>query len=104
MEFFIAIMSPFVSAIIASLATILISRAAGFLGDQRSENAAIKEGLRTLLRNELIQAHRDYVDRGFVTLEILEYCEQTYNAYHGLGGNGSGDKLWEDIKKLPIKG
>ncbi len=59
---------------------------------------------RTLLRNELVRAHRDWVeDKGYITLEGLEYVDETYEEYHAKGGNGSGTRLWEDIHKLPIR-
>ena len=98
------LISPFFTAIIASLATLLVSRLTGVIGNSRDEMDALKEGMRTLLRNELVAAHREwYEEKGYITLEALEFCQQTYNAYHGLGGNGSGDKLFKDIKTLPVK-
>lgn len=58
---------------------------------------------RVLLRNELVRMHRDWFEeRGYITLEALEYAENTYEVYHELKGNGSGTKLWEDLKVLPI--
>lgn len=96
--------SPFFTAVIASIATLLVSRLTGVIGNSRDEMDALKEGMRTLLRNELVAAHREwYEEKGYITLEALEFCHQTYEAYHGLGGNGSGDKLFEDIKTLPVK-
>lgn len=98
------LISPFFTAIVASLATLLISRLTGVIGNSRDEMDALKEGMRTLLRNELVAAHREwYEEKGYITLEALEFCQQTYEAYHGLGGNGSGDKLFKDIKTLPVK-
>ena len=59
---------------------------------------------RVLLRNELVRMHREYAEeRGCITLEALEYAQNTYETYHELGGNGSGTKLFEDIRALPIK-
>lgn len=98
------IISPFFTAIIASIATLLVSRLTGVIGNSRDEMDALKEGMRTLLRNELVAAHREwYEEKEYITLEALEFCHQTYEAYHGLGGNGSGDKLFNDIKSLPVK-
>ena len=68
-------------------------------------NEAQKDGLRTILRNELIVMHRDLVEgRGWCTLADKEYAERTYQSYHELGGNGTGTALYEDIMALPIKG
>lgn len=58
---------------------------------------------RALLRNELVRAHREWVEeKGWITLEALEFIDETYDEYHGRGGNGSGTRLWEDIHRLPI--
>lgn len=105
MQYLVEILiSPFFTAIIASIATLLVSRLTGVIGNSRDEMDALKEGMRTLLRNELVAAHREwYEEKGYITLETLEFCHQTYEAYHGLGGNGSGDKLFNDIKTLPVK-
>lgn len=66
--------------------------------------ANMAEGVRTLLRNELVSAHREWVEeKGYITLEALEYMKRTFESYHALKGNGSGDKLWEDLKALPVK-
>ena len=67
-------------------------------------NHAQQDGIRTLLRNELVRLHRDLVEaQGWCTLEDKEYAERTYIAYHELGGNGTGTVLYEDIMALPIK-
>lgn len=67
-------------------------------------NDAQQDGIRTLLRNELVRLHRDLVEaQGRCTLEDKEYAERTYIAYHELGGNGTGTVLYEDIMALPIK-
>lgn len=58
---------------------------------------------RALMRNELVRAHREWVEeKGWITLEALEFIDETYDEYHSRGGNGSGTRLWEDIHRLPI--
>lgn len=90
-----------VGAVVASLYGWLTRKGSDGIEVQR----AMVRGMRTLLRNEMVAAHREYVEeRKSITLESLEYVEETYEAYHALGGNGSGTKLWEDIKRLPIEG
>ena len=41
--------------------------------------------------------------KGFVTFEELESANEVYEAYHNLKGNGTGTKMIEEIRKLPIK-
>lgn len=70
--------------------------------DQRFDE--VDKANRLLLRNELVSAHREWVEeKGYITLEALEYVDETYACYHDRGGNGSGTRLWEDIHNLPIR-
>ena len=70
--------------------------------DQRFDE--VDKANRLLLRNELVSAHREWVEeKGYITLEALEYVDETYTCYHDRGGNGSGTRLWEDIHNLPIR-
>ena len=77
--------------------------------EERAEEEAEKReaermALRALLRNELVRMHREWVEqKGYITLEALEFAKQTYDAYHALGGNGTGTRLYKDMRKLPIK-
>lgn len=69
-----------------------------------AELASLQKTDITLLRNELVSAHRRwYEERGYITLEALEFIDETYDEYHSKGGNSSGTRLWEDIHNLPIK-
>lgn len=64
---------------------------------------SLRDGVRSLLRCELVHAHRRYVVNSEpMAMDDLEYAQRTYQAYHGLGGNGLGTKLWEDIKSVKI--
>lgn len=45
--------------------------------------------------------HRDYMDRGYIDSDELEHCEKVYELYHALGGNGSGTRMMDDLRKLP---
>lgn len=106
-----ALVTSFVSATIGAIVAAVVSRiktakSAHVHADEKEKalQAARDKALRTLLRNELVQMHREWVEeKGCITLEALEYAEDTYTTYHDLGGNGSGTKLWHDIKALPIK-
>lgn len=76
--------------------------------EERDAEAASREAeraaLRALLRNELVRMHREWVEtKGYITLEALEFARQTYEAYHAIGGNGTGTHLFKDMCKLPIK-
>lgn len=104
MEALQMIASPAISALIGAVVAAVFNWARQRTAKEVNSQKALVQGMRVLLRNELVEAHREYVETsGTISLEALEYIEGTYNAYYALGGNGSGAKLWMDIKALPIQ-
>ena len=110
-----AIVALVVSSLVSCTVGAIVGAVVTFIGKSKdkhdhegeiakAEQAALIKGVRTLLRNEIVSMHREYAEEnGYITLEALEYAEDTYMAYHDLNGNGSGTKLWHDIKALPVK-
>jgi hypothetical protein len=47
--------------------------------------------------------HVEYTHKGYVTEEQYKLFEDIHDAYADLGGNGYGDRMWQDINKLPIR-
>ena len=43
-------------------------------------------------------------DGGVCTVEVKQTAERIYKAYHGLGGNGVGTEMRNDILNAHIKG
>lgn len=66
------------------------------------EQKLVKEGIEAILHDRLWQAGRIYIPKGKVTLDELKNVEYIYNAYHNLGGNGTGTEIFERIKDLDI--
>ncbi len=65
---------------------------------------ALRSGMRSLLRCELVRAHRDHVlRREPMTLDDREYVERTYDSYHRLGGNGMGTRLYEELMDVRLQ-
>ena len=59
---------------------------------------ALADGVRSLLRCELVRAHDLYVVAGEpLGVESLEYVQRTYDSYHRLGGNDVGTHLYRQI-------
>lgn len=87
---------PLVCGAVAAWAAASIKR-------ERRKVDAIGEGVRALLRAEVIRAHRDYYEDGVpITLSQRTHLQDVYTAYHDLGGNGTATRLWEDIKELEV--
>ena len=71
----------------------------GFL-DRKS---AQKELLVGLAHDRIIYLGGLYLERGSITRDEFENLnDYLYKPYHKLGGNGTAEKIMEDVKKLPI--
>lgn len=56
----------------------------------------------TLQRSELKEDHHRFCDlHEPLEVDLAEEFDRIYIAYHGLGGNGTGTKLYEEIMVLP---
>lgn len=58
---------------------------------------AIENGLRQLLRNDIIQIYEDAMAKNEIDISLLDDAESLYNAYKGLHGNHGIEKIMEDI-------
>ena len=75
---------------------------------QRSETILLREkatnqALRALCRDRILQGYRYYKAHGGVSTFDLETMTKLYDAYHGLGGNGTITAIYDKICALPIK-
>lgn len=61
------------------------------------ENAMI-----SLQHDRLYQLTEMYIMRGYVTLDELDNLEYIFKSYRELGGNGSGERRYQLVQKLPI--
>lgn len=68
-----------------------------------SSNKLIREGVLAILHNKIYTLGKQYIDRGYITLEDLDDFEHLYKAYHALGGNGTGTEIYERVKNLQIR-
>lgn len=69
----------------------------------RKQTMALATGLLSLLRYRLYRECEKHIAKGSLNIKQLGEIEDLYTAYHTLGGNGTGDKLYKDVKKLPIR-
>jgi len=44
-----------------------------------------------------------YIERGYITVDQLEDLEYLYKPYRAMGGNGTCEKLYEEVCRLPHK-
>lgn len=66
------------------------------------EYHALKAGLTAILRDRIVTAYYHYGSRGNITLHGLENVNRMFQEYQNLGGNGSIQKLVEDLNRLEV--
>ena len=93
-----------VEAVIPMLLTGIGGACGWLLKSHRREEArdkAMEAGLRTLLRAELLEIHTRHVTHHVpISVSIQDEADRVYLAYHGLGGNGTGTMMHEQIMAL----
>ena len=71
--------------------------------DDRHDRKLTKSGILDLHLQNLIQACKVYIERGYITpIELMQYNERM-TLYHNLGGNGHMDVWDERIRALPLR-
>ncbi len=92
-----AIVSCVVSSILGGALAFVSTKFKGVIKREK----AMEEGVQSLLRNQLIEYHDKYTERGYCPIYAKEAARRSYEAYHNLGGNGVITKLFNDIMALP---
>ncbi|MCH5265806.1 MAG: hypothetical protein J1F02_07890 [Lachnospiraceae bacterium] len=70
------------------------------------EADSIKEGMRALMRSEIIRNYNKYVEDehyGYAPIYVKQTIEEMYHTYHSLGGNGVITNLKDAILSLPTE-
>ena len=93
-----------VSACISAVVAFLLSHLRGGAEKQITNAEAMQEGMRCLLRQQIIETHALCSGAGRITYAELSHIKQVYDTYHALGGNGSATELMKDIDALPVEG
>lgn len=78
-------------------------RVAKKMRDRQVEDKAIKDGLVAILHDRIYAECKRCIAEDAVTIEEMRNIEYLYNAYHALGGNGTGTELYNRAKALNIK-
>lgn len=71
------------------------------------EQDALKSGMIAILHDRLFCICNKYLSLGYIPVEkseeILDNAKMIYDAYHGIGGNGTGTTIYEKFLKLHIR-
>ena len=69
-----------------------------------ARDEALEQGVRALLRQQLINYHKEYVASGRpCPVRIKEQATAVHDAYTALGGNGTGTQLWHEIMEAHVE-
>lgn len=100
-----AFVSGLVGAVVSGLVAALKSqgkKAVDRSEEERATDEAVKMGMRALLWRELNNIHEQAVEQHGLTVADRKHLEGVYAAYHGLGGNGTGTRLYTDAMNQPV--
>lgn len=69
----------------------------------KNEMKLVKQGVLAILHDRLYQACQFYLKRGYCTLEDRDNLEYMFRPYKALGGNGTGEELYNRCLALPYE-
>lgn len=70
---------------------------------RKKRESALEEGLKCLLRAEIIRNHDKYLDKGYCPIYAKEALKRAYAAYHALRGNDVATQLYNEVMALPTE-
>ena len=68
---------------------------------EQAKNAAIAEGVQSLLRESIVGNYNKYAEKGFCPIYAKESLKKVYHAYHNLDGNDVATELYKKVLALP---
>ena len=96
-----AIVVSVLSAIVSSIAGVVIYRARDAITANHKEADAIKDGVQAVLQDRLVSLMLEAEQKGFAPVQTVENVSVMLQAYKGLDGNGMVEGLYERFRKLP---
>lgn len=97
------VITALISSFIGAGVVAFIARVKGEWHEQTDTARAMQEGMRCIMRKEIMNMHTVCTKRGYLSKNEHEHIMQVYNVYHALGGNGTATKMINDINELEIK-
>lgn len=73
------------------------------LMDERNEMIAMRDGIKAILRDRIIQADIHFSNTKDLSAEQEENIQLMYEAYHALGGNGVVTNAYKHLMAIPLK-
>ena len=73
-----------------------------FIRLQINQNKAMKQAVKAMLQDRLLQGYKHYLEKGWADLEDRKNLENVWIQYHALGGNGDMNDLRHTFRHLPM--
>lgn len=73
------------------------------IGKVLKESEAMRDGVISILRNNLYRVSQIYIDQGYCPMSAKRDIESIYEPYKKMGGNGTGKAAFEAIMALPTE-
>ena len=96
-------MKDIVITIITVSLPVILGYIVWLLKEQKKDRDANSKGTMLLLRAKLIEYHKEWMERGYITTHGIQNFLEMYSAYHDLGGNGMVTHLKEEVEKLEVR-
>lgn len=73
------------------------------LTNRRKKKSVERQAMLALLHDRLYRLCQGYIKQGYVKVDQLDNLMYLWQPYEGLGGNGTGKKLYDQVLQLPLK-
>lgn len=102
MSYIISIVLSVVSGVLLSIVKNLMDENKKLRKEREDKNAAMQDGVMTLLKIQLIEYHDKYMSSGDIPSYVYENFDEMFTVYETLGGNGMVKHMKESIDKLRV--
>lgn len=68
---------------------------------QKQEQELLRQGVIALLHDRLYQVCKTFIRRGYCSVDDRDNLEYMFKPYKALGGNGTGEELYNRCLALP---
>lgn len=92
-----------VSNIINIVLTALMGYVVFMLQKHTDSKSLYKQALRVLLREDIESRYEKYRTREYLSREEFSDFNEMCEVYFALNGNGTGKRMYEEIKQKPIR-
>lgn len=95
LNFLLTAISSFLTAMVLNLRKKFIA--------QQCRERATEQGVKALLRNEIIKTYNHYMDKQYMPIHERDNLAHLYDQYKNLGGNGTIPALIDELLELPVR-